>query len=106
MYFRLSTLENSKENEYLAKISSLEQKISNLLKVQQQLENTIEHLKRDSNEDDLKLQIENLERSERALLRKIEILQQSENRSHSAQVNACSNICYYSFCYLLDSGWA
>ena len=69
----------------MAKISSLETKISSLLSTQNDLENRVESLKHNSQEEELKLRIETLERAERALLRKIEILQQSDSRG-SVQV--------------------
>lgn len=92
---RLNTVEVARESEYLSKISSLETKVTNLVRTQHQLENTIDSLRHDSREEELKLQIETLERSERALLRKIEILQQqSENYGSSNQVQ---------FSYILSS---
>ena len=63
----------------------METKISSLLSTQNDLENRIESLKHNSQEEELKLRIETLERAERALLRKIEILQQSDSRG-SVQV--------------------
>ena len=63
----------------------METKISSLLSTQNDLENRVESLKHNSQEEELKLRIETLERAERALLRKIEILQQSDSRG-SVQV--------------------
>ena len=79
-------MDAARESEYLSKISSLENKITQHLRAQHQLENTIDSLRHDSREEELRLQIETLERSERALLRKIEILQQSETTISGAQV--------------------
>jgi len=82
---RLNTIDASREIEYQTKIASLEQKVGNLMRTQQQLEMTIESLQHTNNEEELKATITALERSERALHRKIEILQVSDGQ-HNKQV--------------------
>lgn len=85
-FVRLNSVEAVRESEYLSKIASLECKISDLLRTQNQLEDKLESQKHKSSEIDFKVRIETLERSERALLRKIEILQQSDSRGNNSQV--------------------
>lgn len=84
----MNTIEAVRESEYLSKISSLEAKISGLLSTQNELENRIDSLKHNTREEDLQVQVETLERSERALLRKIEILQQSDTIGSNFQVES------------------
>jgi len=71
-----------------SKIASLETKISELLKTQKDLDTLIEELKHQNHEDEFKIRIETLERSERALLRKIEILQQTDLSTSLSQVGS------------------
>lgn len=79
-------METVRESEFLSKIASLESKISNLTRTQRDMETTIDDLKHNSKEEELKCHIEAIERSERALLRKIEILQQSDTLASTSQV--------------------
>ncbi|XP_067928454.1 golgin subfamily A member 4-like [Watersipora subatra] len=85
---RLGAIETVRESEYLAKIASLETKISGLLNIQNELEGKLENMKHKSEEEELRQRIATVERSERALLRKIEILQQSDNKGSAQYDNS------------------
>ena len=99
----------SKENEHLSKIALLEQRVASLLSDQRHLEAVIEGLRDNHGEEELKVKVEGLERSERALIRKIEILQQSDYRKHQVSPRAhlhnfpCSSSCSSSSCCCCSS---